>query len=608
MAETLERDLKQMGSLPNLDNDRDLLAFVGRQYGMAKQHKQMRANKIKENIDNVRVIERTTRDANSQDRKLGTFKKNNQFYSPILSTTVAKRAASGWIPEITFEPEQKRGSNIDIFLAKNASAAHDLQLRLGGFHAQARKAVIDLFVGGRCFIGKGWTTTARPFSGMTFDSPTHIKYQHYAWKDSYWTKDGHSFIYAREYTPDELISEVGLEVLGMNIKTGSPFGDETSDQTINWERRNEEKVVIGGIHFWNDTQKIYTLILGGGKKVVHKFIGEEYPWTDYKGVGFIPVDHIDAGVATDETGDHPLSDIDKISDLWKTMSVVMNASISRVKKAAMAPQVFASDLDPEQARKMWRQNQANWMAGYDIPFFMKTNGVSGQMLSQNQNHGVDLNGPIALRDMIYEEMMIATGINYRAISQGAPTAEQEKIREQREVDSLNEVMEINEGNWQEFARTNIAMLQNTDSEFLEEHLDLEDEVSSEGDTFGQFKEGKVSDVLSQFEDFPFNVRVAVNNNNSKRKSIERFQKEQALNAIAPYFPGSKGVAKMALELASQYFPNLNQNDFMEQDQEEDPNVQGSQGQRQQSEGSIPNTQIESVGSLPRQGQPAGVGR
>ena len=69
--------------------------------------------------------------------------------------------------------------------------------------------------------------------------------------------------------------------------------------------------------------------------------------------------------------------------------------------------------------------------------------------------------------------MISEGINIRALGDGAPTAEQERLRAAREVEKIQRLISNNVANWERFAMTNIYMLQGVDSKFLELPIDID---------------------------------------------------------------------------------------------------------------------------------------
>ena len=170
--------------------------------------------------------------------------------------------------------------------------------------------------------------------------------------------------------------------------------------------------------------------------------------------------------------------------------------------------------------------------------------------------GVDNANVFAWRDALYDDIMISEGVNIRALGEDAPTAEQERLRAAREIEKIQKLMDNNEANWTRFAMTNMYMLQEVEIGFLDSKIGIEDEVSDEME--GEFDEGTVRQVIEEIEkgDYKFSVTVSVNNSNQKRKQIELFQKQAALNSIASIVGPVPAVQKMAFDIAKTEYPNL----------------------------------------------------
>jgi len=557
-----EQSLKERTKEESVSNDNEkLLAFVERQYGIAVEHKKKRVETVKRNLSVLKAIENVHREAETLNGKLIQNKNRGSFISPIPNMVVSQAATSGWVPQMTFEPEERKGQGDDRYLARNTQRIHSFLLDKGKFRKEARKAALDLFSTGRCFFLKGWDSKDSTIEGMVFQQATHLKYKHIKWEETFWTPDEHTWCNLRQYTRDELVSEFGEGVMSKDISPGNPFEAE-KEAIKNWSEKNKESEKIGVLMLWNDVQKTFVVIIGSKKHLHIKFIGDLYPWTDPNGAGFIPINKVDAGMAMD-SADHPLCDLDKIANIWASYVVLMNTMIERAKKQARSRHVLGSDQDPKQARQQWLQSEADWRAGLDIPHFVKSAGVGNSMFASSLEHGQNIADPLALRDMMYDEMSIATGRNIRGITQQADTLGQEQLRIQRELEADQEHLVANEENWRDFARVDIYMLKLADSEFLDEHIALEDEVTEDSDTQGETYQGSVREIIDQLQDFEFNVRLSVNNDNSKRKSVDQFQKQEALNSLAPHFQGSPAMAKMAVEFAAGTFPNLSEEDFIQ---------------------------------------------
>ena len=123
----------------------------------------------------------------------------------------------------------------------------------------------------------------------------------------------------------------------------------------------------------------------------------------------------------------------------------------------------------------------------------------------------------------------------------------------RELEVIDENIKINESDYEGLAVHSLQMLKNTDLDFHDEYISIDDEAS---DSVGVQGEGTVREIVDAIDGFPFNVTVTVNQSNAKRKTLELAQKKTALSTIAPFAPGSKGVAEMAFDIASSEFPGM----------------------------------------------------
>ncbi len=536
-------------------DDAKIINFASTSFELAKNHKKPRESKVEENMYYLKEINYLTGRLDhfhNQSGKKSVNSRNEAFYSSVLVTTVEKKSASAWIPQITFEPEEMKGDGDDTYTARNVGRVHDFMLRTGKFYEQKPILSLDLFTAGRCFLYKGWQTKK---DNNDFEKAQYMKFKALRWRKVFWTKDKHTYFACEEYSPNELIYEFGEEIMGKNITDGNPFDSKNySGEPLDCNNKGQR---IGVVMVFNDVQKIFAIIIGGNKFVFLKHTKDKYPWLNEKDEGFIPIDTFDDSDVMTCGNDHPVSDLDKIINIWISYSITMNTSIQRLEQSARSRRIIGVEGNAEEERQKWVQSEVDFANGLDVPYFMKMNGTgASRLFAQQLEFNPQLQSIMSFRDMFYDEIMIAIGINYRALGQGAPTAEQERLRAERELEVIEELIRINEPNWQKFANGNIQMLKNVDAEFVEEHVMIEDEFTDAPNSFGSKAEGKVKDIVDELEDFPFNVKVSINNSIGKRKSVERFQKQEALRLLSETIGPTQATAKIAKDLASDLFPNL----------------------------------------------------
>lgn len=535
----------------NLQNEKKFVSFAKRAFKSAKKHKEKRAMKVKENVEYLRKIDALSTEINDYSNRIITNRKHLVFYSPVLTKTVEYKAASAWIPEFTFEPEQTTGKGDDTYKARNIKRIHDFMLRIGGFYDLKVNAAYDLFTAGRCFFYRGWDTV----EDEDIEKADIVKFRVPRWEDVYWTKDKHTFFMVEKYSPDELVYELGESIKDYEIKDGTPFSTEGS--VVEFDKAKDDNKQIDVLYVFNDVQKVFGIIVGSGNEPFEYKSGKDYPWTTEKDKGYIPLNWVDASnVMTDGT-DHPICDLDKISDLFRTLSVTMNSTLKRLEQAARTRRIVAVDGDPAQAKNDWIQSEMDQSAGYDIPYFYRATGDGARKLGAQQlDYDPKLGDALAMRDLIYDEFTMATGINYRLQGKGANTAEQERLRMQRELDVIDEMIELNTGNWNSFVQKNVDMLRGVNAAFLQENIQLEDEYTDRPETRGSTYDGIVKDVIDELDEFRFDVKVSINNSNNKRKQVEDFQKDQALQLILGTLGATPLAQQIALERVRDMFPNI----------------------------------------------------
>lgn len=538
MAET-KYDI-EFGKKKGIDDD-DFINHIGKEFAIAEHTKKSRKSVVIANKEEVWNVQNMVDEADNIVGRTQTYK------SPILASLIERLIGSSWIPSFRFEPQQPD----DIFIARNGNRVHDMMLDKGNFMKAAKQGGFDLFSAGRMYLLKGYKSIKKGGKEV----PSVVTWKHLKWENVYHTENNSSwFVLDNDFTPDRLVEEFGEDIKEYDIVEGQPFVDKSSNnrKSLDWDNGNSR---IGVMYFYNGVRKQYGIIIGGGKLIYALEAGEDYPiaWIDQWGEGFVPIDMFDASaILVDNV--HPLSPVDRTIDIWRSYSAMMAATIARAKKAANPREVIGS-IDPVASRRAWEQGEVDRLNGVDIPHFEKTDVEAGSgLVVKTMDVGVNNSNVMSWRDAFIEEIMMSETVNLRSAFDQARTLGQDTMMKQAEISRINDLIETNRYAWKRFCETNMLMLVGVESEFLNTYIGLEDEISAKYD--GALADGKVKDVTKDAKDFPFNVVVSINNDNQARKEIDILQRTQSLQTLSQVAPGSKGVIKLAYELARLQNPEL----------------------------------------------------
>ena len=538
MAET-KYDI-EFGKDKGIQND-DFITHIGKEFAIAEQTKDTRKAVVVANKEEVWKVQNMVDEADVMVGRTQVYK------SPILASLIERLIGSSWIPSFRFEPQQPD----DTFMARNGNRVHDMMLDKGDFMKAAKEGAFDLFSAGRMYLMKGYKSIKKGSSEV----PSVVTWKHLKWENVYHTENNRSwFVLDNDFTPDRLVEEFGEGIKDYDIVEGQPFIDKdyNANNSLDWDNGN---VRIGVMYFYNGVRKQYGIIIGGGKLIYELAVGDDYPtaWINQWGEGFVPIDMFDASaILVDNI--HPLSPVDRTIDIWRSYSAMMAATIARAKKAANPREVIGS-MDPVASRRAWEQGEVDRLNGIDIPHFEKTDMEAGSgLVVKTMDVGVNNSNIMSWRDAFIEEIMMSETVNLRSAFDQSRTLGQDTMMKQAEISRINDLIETNRYHWKRFCETNMLMLVGVESSFLNTYIGIEDEVSAKYG--GALADGVIRDVVKNIKEFPFNVIVSINNDNQARKEIDILQRTQSLQTLAQVAPGSKGVIKLAYELAKLQNPGL----------------------------------------------------
>ncbi len=556
--------ITEFGAKDGID-DEAFHSYVEREFKSAVDTKKDRLAVVQKNREDVWKVQNMTDEADNIVGRTQTYK------SPIMASLIERLIGTDWYPTIKFEEEQPD----DLYKARNGNRIYSMMEEDGDFAKAINEAGEDLFTAGRCYIKKGYKTIKK--GGRRI--PSIISKEHVDYDKVYHTKNNRSwFILDNEYTSDRLIEEFGEDIKNYNITVGDPFTDTSntsSNNYVDWTKGDER---FGVMFYWNGVRKQYGVFIGGSALIYNRECDESYPkaWIDQWGEGFVPIDMYDASaVKVDKF--HPLSPVDRTIDIWRSYSAMMAATIARAKKAANPREVIGS-MDPAESRRAWEQGEVDRMQGVDIPHFEKVDVEAGSgLVVKTMDVGVNNASVMSWRDAFLEEIMMSETINLRGSFSGERTLGQDQLRREAEISRINDMIKVNFYNFKRTAETDMLMLVGVESAFLDKYVGIEDEVSEKYD--GALADGTVREVIKEIKEFPFNVRVSINNGNQARKEVEILQLTNSLQTLNSVAPGSKGVLELGYRLAKLQNPGLKSrvSDFKPQEQapQQAPGVGGA---------------------------------
>ena len=475
---------------------------------------------------------------------------SNKTVHPVFALNFSEKISSGWVPYFSFAPEQRNGKGGDTYAAKNYSNVYDFVLRNGGFKKECMKGGLDMFVYGRMFLWQGWSV-ANDDNGLRADT---LQFKNIKWEDVYWTEDENHWFIQSMKTKTELMDMFGIKIKELaDVKYGTA---SSYDNKVDWdENKSEKKIEL--LVYYCPIKKVYVIMLGG--EIFRSYTENRYPFIGKNGKPFCPITYIDNHALKVEG--HPISDADLIVDIWINMSEMYTASMVRERRASRSRQIIGVAGDPNEARKSWMVGEAARLRGVDLPEFINTNG--GSITSATLDTGNNLNNLQTMRSIFMEDIMMATGVNIMMLGRGADTAEQEKLKIRREMETIDKNITINIPNWVSIASKTAYMLKGVDAKLLYEHVEIVDAYSEKYDVQGEKK--TIKEFLDGLEDFDFDIKPEINHHNQKRKATETSNKITAFQTLLNIPPNApKGVRMMGLELAQSQYPNLdftNEKDF-----------------------------------------------
>lgn len=294
--------------------------------------------------------------------------------------------------------------------------------------------------------------------------------------------------YAEEYGEDEL-DDVAI---GGIVEATRESGGNIEKNILPPEGQ------IQVVRFYNPARKIFAEIHGGNGKIYKNLEGENYPLIGSDGRGFDPFE--ESRFYEDPTSDFfGYGVFDFLVDFANLDTTITNAVAVDAVWSASAP-TFIEASDPDKMRSQLRQWEKNRTRGRNRVMVEKASGLGQKATVTDLSRPVRTDILQTFDDVNTTRTIRASHIDVNAMTDYAPTAEQQKLK-RIEADKLNlRVLQLNEQRNIQFARNEMYFIKNTKTDFHEEEIEVNDQFADKyrsPDGFKPMKKMKIGEILDE---------------------------------------------------------------------------------------------------------------
>ena len=444
-------------------------------------------------------------------------------------------------PEITLPPGKR------TVVGRNASEIENYARRKGGYAEMVNESTSDLI--------RGETISYREYETNEKGDNVRLRWVQIPWQNYRQPYKDTDEIVLFEYSLDKYV-EIYNKAMLRKVMSGGILGDFDSNEGINFDTlTTKEKlgIKIQVIRYIDAPKRLYAEVHGGGGYIHKYLIGKNYPWIDSDGTPFSPIKR--QIMYEPFVGHHGWGILDILLPVAKLETTIVNASANRAVLAADPLTIIASNK-PEDARRLWNQHRRNRRNGDTTPFFVGETNTGTKITPQNVDIGTNDANFQNWQEYLLSQATMRTGIDFRVLTEFAPTAEQQRLRK-LEQDKINvTVLHRNKQTNIKMAQEDIYMLQNTTSEFhnivihLETHEDEYAHLSSEAIDELRDKDGRlptrketIGRFLKELGETEFDITPRLEGIIDDKTFLEMEQKRADLALLPPETPAYKKVAK-----------------------------------------------------------------
>jgi len=327
----------------------------------------------------------------------------------------------------------------------------------------------------------------------------------------------------------------GEEMLTKVAPGGLLTNKEENKQEGSPEREYRlEKDTIQVVFYYDPFRKIFAEIHGSNGYIYQNLEGDDYPFIWKHNEGFAPFkeSRFYEPTANSYFG---WGVMDYLIDMANLETTITNATaFDAIWDASKPSFVFSNDPDDmEQKLDRWARDRAR---GVNRPIVQKNagSGTSGQI--QSLQKGVDNNNMEVWDKTTISRATRFSNIDFQALSEYAPTAEQQKLKK-LESDKLNiRVLLLNEQREKEFAIQEMAFLQNGNTKFHNYMMEVVDQAAKDNKTpegYIPAEKKKIKDVLKGVKDIEMKIAPRMEGALDDMSFLEIQTMQEDLALLAP---------------------------------------------------------------------------
>jgi len=427
------------------------------------------------------------------------LRKKSLFYKSALAHQVWNiLQGSKFEPDfIDFAP---LGNDYDDDLRERTKALTDAHrlVRYRGGYERAKKAAKSDLIWGNSFI-----EMSTKYEG---DVAVCTEYTHAPFREIRNFYGDSDILRVIDYSISAYAEQYGEEML-LKVSLGGIL-DTQSYGEPNEEKKEYDsgKEIIQVVRYYDPARLMFVEIHGGGGYIYKELFDNDYPFQDENGNGYSPFK--ESRFYEEVSGDYfGWGVMDYIIDLANLETTITNATAAEAIWEASSPS-FVYSNDPDDLERKLKKHVRNINRGINMPIVQKSSGVGTSGKIESLRKGVDNQNMQVWDEVTVSRATRFSNVDIRAMSEYAPTAEQQKLKK-LEADKLNmRVLLLNEEREKEFAQKEMMFLQNGKTKFQDYEVAVVDEVALRFQTEDGYiptKKMKIKDILAGVKDVELKI-------------------------------------------------------------------------------------------------------
>lgn len=446
--------------------ERDSLELIRERFRFKDDIKQSRILQLREQADFMQFMLPYFQRFQSFNPRSATVTPPQLYKSAMLHTTwnILAFGSTKLSPDfIDFSPERTQRRSRAITEAQNLSYVVNLSRRKGNYVKAIKNHQRDL-VRGEGYMYQEYTMDKK-------GEPVGLDYKHIPFEDCWFEYGDTDVLIIKNLSVFEFSIQFGEDLL-KKVTFGSVVGPTHNERGSGdgIDRRNARPVetrqqMIQVIYYIDPASMTYQVIMGGTAFFWKDLQGKDYPFMRDDDTGFQPVKRRTFYPETPGDSYFGYGPMDLLIPLARLENNIVNSTAIRAMKAASRPVIMASS-DPDDAKAKYEQYlQEISFSDHTKPFFVQDSATGTTMKPFVVDEGVDNGNMQFWNDFFLDQATIRTRINFRSLTDLAPTGIQDELRIQLEETANKIVLKSNADTDRDFALESVYMLKGGDSKF-----------------------------------------------------------------------------------------------------------------------------------------------